>query len=79
MTCFASFCFFKFGPGMVDAADFSDNFNDITTIEIIAENDGRIWNLKVKICREGKEAHSFIVSLLAISIISNICDSERGK
>ena len=64
---------------MVDAADITDPFNDITTIEIIAENNGRIWNLKVKICREGKEAHSFIISLLAISSISNICDSELGK
>ena len=64
---------------MVDAAGITDNFNDITTIEIIAENDGRIWNLKVKICREGKEAHYIVNSLFAISTILNICDCELEK
>ena len=39
---------------MVDAADIPDYFVDIVRIEIIAEEDGEISNLKVKICREGK-------------------------
>ena len=38
---------------MVDAADIPDYFVDIVRIEIIAEEDGVISNLKVKICREG--------------------------
>ena len=44
---------FQFPPGEVDAADISDYFIDIVRIEIIAEEDGVISNLKVKICREG--------------------------
>ena len=38
---------------MVDAANIEDNFVDVEEIIIIAERDGIIKDLKVKICREG--------------------------
>ena len=38
---------------MVDAADIINGFEDVVRIEIIAEQDGDLSDLKVKICREG--------------------------
>ena len=46
---------------MVDAADITDYFVDIVRIEIIAEEDGVISNLKVKICREGTKTFLSII------------------
>ena len=45
----------QYAPGMVDAAGRPNNpgFEDIVRIEIIAQQDGEISELKVKICREG--------------------------
>ena len=56
---------------MVDAADITDYFVDIVRIVIIAQEDGEISNLKVKICREGRPT---VYSIFGSETKLKLCD-----